>query len=126
MTGLRSKSLTELRGIAQSYDIQDIFQKDVAHLVQAIEQKQKSLTPAPAIEIPKPEYDARLMTKAPARKSDESLLLEYLQPYIERGLKVTFEPEMWKMQLGLKTDQGTLRMPPRVVLDCARRIMDAK
>ncbi len=45
MSDLLSKSLTQLRGIAQSYDIPDIFSKDTFQLVQAIEMKQQAVVP---------------------------------------------------------------------------------
>lgn len=121
---LSSKSLTELRGIAQSYNIPDIFQKDQRQLVQAIEMKQKAMLPEPKVEIPRPEYDARLMLKPPSKKSTQEEAEELLAPYIARGLHVTFEPEWWKMSFGKKTDEGTMRMPLRVLLKCAEKLMN--
>lgn len=122
---LANKSLTELRGIAQSFDIADIFQKDQAQLIQAIELKQQAIAPEPKIEIPKPEYDARLMTRPPARKSDMQIIETLLQPYIARGLKLSFDEhgERWYMSRNKMTDEGTVRMPPRVILHCANRLM---
>lgn len=120
---LSSKSLTELRGIAQALSVPDVFQKDKAHLIQAIELKQAAAVPVPKPEIPKPQYDARLMTKPPSRKSDPNSLAPLLAPYIERGLQVEYTDEMWKMRFGIKTDQGTLRMPLRIVLKCADELM---
>lgn len=122
---LSKKSLTELRGIAQSFDVADIFQKDQRQLIQAIEMKQQAIAPEPKIEIPKPEYDARLMTRPPARKSDIQMIEELLTPYVARGLRLTFDEngERWFMSRGKMTDEGTVRMPPRHVLHCAERLM---
>lgn len=120
---LSTKSFTQLRIIAQGLGIADVFQMDRAHLQQAIEAKQQAMIPAPKIEIPKPEYDARLMTKPPAKKSDQQMVEELLQPYVQRGLRLSFDDERWYMQWDKRNDQGTLRMPPRVVLRCADRLM---
>lgn len=120
---LQNKSITELRGIAQSFGVADIFQKDKTQLVQAIEMKQAGIAPAPKIEIDKPVYDARLMTKAPSRRSSREEVEELLQPYVARGLNLSFDEERWYMSCGKKTDEGTLRMPLRVVMNCADKVM---
>ncbi len=121
---LRDKSLTDLRGIAQSYDIADIFQKDVAQLVQAIELRQEQLQPKPKVVIPKPAYDARLMTKIPAKKSEQQMIEELLEPYVTKGLKISFpEPEVWAMSFGKRNDTGSMRIPPRIILKCADKVL---
>ncbi len=121
---LRDKSLTELRGIAQSFGVADIFKMDSKKLIQMIEMKQQALVPVPKIEIPKPEYDARLMTKPPSKKSEQVEIEKLLTPYLAKGLRVRFEDERWYMSYRNKTDEGTLRMPLRVVLRCAEKVME--
>lgn len=121
---LATQSLTQLRGIAQSFSIPDIFQKDKAQLMQAIELKQQTIAPPPKIEIPKPEYDARLMTKIPSRKANQEEIEELLAPFIQRGLQLRFTEEQWFMSHGKKNDQGTIRMPVRIIIFCARKIME--
>lgn len=120
---LRNKSVHQLRAIAQGYSIPDIFSMDDKQLIQAIELKQQDMIPAPTIAIPQPAYDARLMTKPPSRLSDEEQVRDVLTPHIAAGLRVTFDPERWYMQWDKRTDEGTLRMPLRVVLRCAEKIM---
>lgn len=120
---LWGKSLTELRGIAQSFGVADIFQKDIAQLVQAIEAKQDAMLRPEADLPPRPTYDSRLMNKPPAKTCDRDLADEYLAPFVARGLNVSYDEERWYMSFGKKTDQGTLRMPPRHLLLCAERIM---
>lgn len=120
---LANKSLTELRGIAQSFGIKDIFQKDLLQLKQAIELKQQDMQPAPKVEIAKPEYDARLMTKPPARIGNRSELEALLAPYIVRGLHARFDDECWYFSFGKKNDSGSLRMPMKTVLWCAGRVL---
>lgn len=122
MSVLRNKSITALRGIAQSYGVKDIFQKDATHLIQAIELKQQEMRPADKVEIPKPAYDARLMNRPPSKKSSVGDLETLLHPYIVRGLKISYDQERWYMSLGAKTDEGTLRMPLHHVLKCAERL----
>lgn len=124
---LRDKSLTELRSIAQGYSVENIFQLDKLQLLQAIEGKQKDMIPAPRIEIPQPQYDPRLMTKTPARKTDKAMIEEVLAPYIARGLKLTFpEPETWAISYDKRNDTGTVRMPARIVMKCADRVLSGK
>lgn len=121
---LRHKSLHQLRGIAQSYGISDIFSMDDKQLIQAIEIKQQAhAVPAPIAEIPQPQYDARLMTKPPSKRSDEQSIREMLAGHVARGLHLSFTNEGWRMQWEKRADEGTLRMPLRVVLHCANQIM---
>lgn len=121
---LRSKSIHELRSIAQGMGVTDIFAKDQIQLVQAIELKQQALMPEPEIVIPKPEYDARLMTKPPAKKGSQQELEELLAPYIARGMRLSFpEPEIWHMVCGKKEDTGNMRQPLKNILQCADKIM---
>lgn len=120
---LRNKSLTELRGIAQSFGVADIFTKDQLQLIQAIELRQQDMQPTTAPIIPKPEYDARLMTRPPAKRSEVEVAEELLAPYVERGLHLRFDEERWYMSYSGRTDEGTLRMPLRVLMKCADNLM---
>lgn len=123
---LASKSLIELRGIAQSLNIADVFQKDKAQLLQAISTKQEAVAPAPKVEIPKPEYDARLMTRPPSAKASIHEIKVLLTQHVARGLHLSFDEneERWFMKHGKKNDEGTIRMPLRIVLKCADKIME--
>lgn len=122
---LREKSLTDLRSIAQGYGITDIFSKDKLQLLQDIELKQQDMQPKPVIDIPKPEYDPRIMSKIPARLSERSYIEQILQPYVDRGMCLTFpEPETWAISLDKRNDTGSMRIPPRVILNCASKVMN--
>lgn len=119
-----NRSLTELRGLAQLLGVQDVFSMDRAHLQQAIDLKQQEAMPKPVPPLTLPPYDARLMKKSPARMSDKALLDDLLAPYVERGLKVTYpDPETWEFRCGKKIDTGTMRMPPRLILQCAESVL---
>lgn len=122
---LRTRSLSQLRGIAQSFGVTDIFSKNAAHLIQEIGLKQQNLVLPPPPPIPKPEYDARLMDKPPAKRGKPTEIVELLAPYIERGLHFNIDEngETWTMQHNKKTDSGTMRMPPRTILTLAERVM---
>lgn len=121
---LRTKSLTELRGIAQSFGIDAIFSKDQNQLIQDIELKQGGMVPQSIPLPPKPEYDARLMSKPPSRTSSQNEVEMLLMFHVKRGLILTFpEPETWAMAFEKRTDTGTLRQPLRNILTCADRIM---
>lgn len=124
MAFLKQKSLTELRGIAQSFGISDIFSKTNIQLAQEIELKQQKLIPPVAPPIPKPEYDARLMTRPPSKTSNQDDIIALLKDHISRGLHVTFpEPDKWEMRFGNKNDSGTTRMPLRTILNCANAVL---
>lgn len=125
MSELRSKSIHQLRGIAQSFGVNDIFSKDANHLIQEIELKQQALTPPPAPPIPKPEYDARLMNKPPAKRSLPLDAVEALREHIARGLLFEMDEnaETWTMSYNLRRDTGTLRMPLRTLIQVANRVM---
>lgn len=120
---LKDTPLTQLRGIAQSFNVPDIFSKDALQLAQAIELKQQAMIPVPPIAVPLPEYDARLMDKPPAKKMNATECQWWATEYINRGMKVTVTDEMWRISFGKKTDQGTLRMPPRHFLACCAKVM---
>lgn len=121
---LRKKSIHDLRVMAQAFGINDVFSKDQAHLIQEIEIKHKPVQ-APVLLPPLPAYDARLMTKPPSKRSSAEELVPLLEPYIALGLMVSFDDngERWFMRAGAKTDEGTMRMPMRGVVECARRLM---
>ena len=121
---LRKKSIHDLRVMAQAFGVNDVFQKDQAHLIQDIELKHKPSTPK--IELPPlPAYDARLMKKPPSKKSSVLDLTELMKPYLTSGLKLTFDDngERWMMRFGERNDEGTMRMPLRSVLECARKLL---
>ena len=121
---LREKSVTDLRSIAQGYGISDLFSKDKNALIQAIELKQQDMQPEAKVVIPRPEYDARLMTKPPSKKiRKEEDAYNLLKPYIDRGLVFTVDEERWYMRFKDKTDEGTKRMPLRVLLGCAEKLL---
>ncbi len=115
--------MTELRGLAQSMGCKWTFSDDRNILTQKISLKQNDLMPPPKpIVVPQPE-DQRLRTKPPSKISDEDMIRTMLRPYTEIGLDLKFEHGMFHMKHNDKTDSGTLRQPPRTIIDCARRIM---
>lgn len=120
---LQNKSLVELRGIAQSFGIANIFQMDAAQLRQQIELKQQGIAKPEPIVIPTPAYDARLMTEQPGKICELEEVEELLAPYVQRGLHARFDDERWYFSHGKKTDEGTLRMPVRIILKCAEAVL---
>lgn len=121
---LATKSFHELRSIAQGMGVADVFSMDRNQLVQAIELRQKDLSPTPDAPRVVREYDARLMTKPPSKKANQIDMESYLQPLLDQGLHLDFpNEEEWHMRFGKREDTGTMRMPLRVVLGCAERLM---
>lgn len=123
MSELEKKSIHDLRSIAQAFGVDNIFEKEPNILRQEIAIKQQSLA-APKPKLPeKPIYDARLMDEAPNKVANPLEIVEVLKPYIHLGLRVELGEETWTMNCGLKFDSGTMRMPLKDILNCARRLM---
>lgn len=120
---LAKKTLTQLRTMAQAFGVTDIFEKDEAHLIQAIETKQLAMQPAPISLPPRDPHDARLMTERPNKICSPLEITEALRAHIQMGLKLSFQPEYWSMACGRKTDTGSLRMSLRDILGCADRVL---
>lgn len=119
---LLKKSIHDLRIMAQVYGLADIFSKDAKHLAQEIDAKLE----VPTVKVTLPErneYDARLLTQPPNMRTDMDGITDVLKPFIEIGLKLSFEHEHWVMQWGKRNDTGTIRMPLRHIVACAERLM---
>lgn len=121
---LERMSLTELRGIAQSVGVKDVFAKTANELRSEIVVKQEQKLPVPAAPIPKPVYDARLMTRVPTRHSNQEELEKLLEQHFERGLRISYPaPEQWLMQYKDREDSGTMRQSLLNILRCADKLM---
>ncbi len=118
------KSITQLRGLAQSMGVKWSFADDIAALKQKIAMRQTELVPPPPLPVVAPPEDQRLRVKPPSRVSEERALLELLAPYISLGLRVEIKDDIWSMKRGDITDTGTMRQPLRNVLGCARRMFE--
>lgn len=122
---LREKSIHDLRIMAQAFGVNDVFSKDKNNLIQEIVIKHAPVA-APAVALPPvPAYDARLMSKNPSKVSNPDELMELIRPYAELGLRFQFTDngERWQMRFGERTDEGTMRMPLKTVIGCARRLL---
>jgi hypothetical protein len=121
---MAKQSLTELRGLAQSLGVKWAFSDDYNALKQKISLRQTDLLPPPPLPVvPQPD-DQRMRTLPPSKVSNESMVMGLLQPYIARGLKVSFENNHFHFKYKDRTDSGTLRQPPRVILNCAARMFE--
>lgn len=120
----KSKSLTELRGIAQAIGCDFTFADSDKILAQKIALKQTEVNPPPPPIVISPPDDQRLRTKPPSKVSNEQMIRELLDPLIERGLKLSFtDSGDYVMRFNDKVDTGTLRQPPRVILACAQKVL---
>ena len=116
------KSLTELRGLAQSMGVKWSFGDDHASLKQKIAQRQTDLLPPPIQPVIAQPDDQRMRTLPPSKVSSEDMVRQLLEPYIARGLNVSFENDHFHFRYKERTDCGTLRQPPRVIVGCAARM----
>lgn len=115
---LEKKTLTELRTIAQGLGVEGIFSKSKAHLQQEIEKRHGELIPKGKIVIP---VEYKMLPTS--NMCDKDKLMELLEPYISRGLRVEIGDETWKFSRGNKNDSGTLRMPLRIALMKAAEVL---
>lgn len=121
---LEKKSITELRGLAQSIGCKYSWSDEKNILIQKIQLKQNEALPKPKIEIKYEQpNDQRLRTLPPSKVSDEQTIREMLEPLIAIGLKFDVIGNEWFMRHGIKEDSGNLRQPPRHILRAAERIM---
>lgn len=116
---MKDKSVTELREIALSLGVGDVFSLTTPQLMQEIELKHKELIPTKEV-VPEPVY---IKANMDSPEWTESELLSALQPYIERGLKVSFKDGMWRFSHGIKNDTGNMRMPMKIAIKKAVEIL---
>lgn len=116
------QSLTELRGLAQSMGVKWSFSDDYNALKQKISVRQADMLPPPAPPVVAQPDDQRMRTLPPSKISNETMIKSLLMPYIQRGLHVEFENNHFHFRYGDRTDTGTLRQPPRVIVGCAARM----
>ncbi len=112
--------------MCQAMGLEYTFGQDAKQLIKTIEARmiieRRDAEPLPqASLIPS---DDRLRTRPPAKACKQTELHELLQPFIERGLHVSYpDVETWEMTYKGRQDSGTMRQPPRNVLKCAERLM---
>ena len=118
---LANKTITELRGLAMSLSIADVFQKDRAHLLQEIEAKQKTeLSSKPAQEVVQTYV---LNSRGKEERCDPDTLEKILEPLKARGLRTRYDEDMWYFSCGKCTDEGTLSMPLMTAVRCAEKVV---
>lgn len=115
---LKERGIHAVRAVAQAFGVTDIFEKDIQILLQEIDLKQNAMiTPKEALP------DARLMTLQSSDLATPDAIVELLKDHIKIGLRVNLSPERWNMCYGIKTDEGTMRMPLITILRCANKLM---
>ena len=118
------QSLTELRGLCQSMGAKWSFSDDANALKQKIALRQTDMLPPPVMPVVQAPDDQRLRTLPPSKVSSEAIVRHLLQPYIARGLHVEFEDNIFRMRYKERTDTGTMRQPPRVIVKCAAKLFE--
>lgn len=121
---MTKQTLTELRGLAQSMGVKWAFSDDMNALKQKIALRQTDMLPPPVLPVVPVPDDQRMRTRPPSKVSSESMIRQMLEPYIARGLHVSFENNHFYFRYKDKVDTGTLRQPPRVVVSCAARMFE--
>jgi hypothetical protein len=124
MADLETKSLTELRGMYSAMGGNVSFSDSKTTLITKIGLRISDRMPkVEPIQTAVPS-DQRLRTVAPARNMTQEQVAEALKPFTDAGLILSFpEHDSWQMTFGKKTDSGSLRVPLRVIVGCARSVM---
>lgn len=122
----QKQTMTELRALCQSMGARWSFSDDRNALQQKIQNRQVEILPPMPLPIVTAPEDQRLRTKPPNKVSDEEMVRGMLEPYIALGLKLNIDPinQTFHMSHGKKHDTGTMRQPPRVIIQCARKVME--
>ena len=109
--GLTDKTLTEVRELAQTLGIQDIFSKTRKKLEQeiALIQKPADIAPEPIV--------------VDIVQAEEFPVDDVLKPFIDRGLRYRVDNGRWYMAHGERTDEGSLDMPIAHIVRCAEKIL---
>ena len=119
---MSKQSLTEIRGLCQSMGIKWSFADDMNALRQKISLRQTEMLPPPVLPVIAQPDDQRMRTLPPSKVSNESMIRQMLEPYIQRGLHVSFENNHFHFRYKERTDTGTMRQPPRVIVGVAARL----
>lgn len=122
---IEQKSITELRGIAQAVGLKLDWRWDKSKLIRKIKETTDNALNGVPTESDEPS-DARLRTVPPARNLPQNDVMKALEKYKERGLIVTFPtPDSIRLTRTIvREDQCSLRVPLRVIVECARRIVN--
>ncbi len=120
---LEERSLTELRTIAQGLSIDFDFGTDKKHLMQKIRERSITLMPQPLAAMPTIAEPERLRAIPPSKNLARAAIEDALQPFIARGLKLSFDGDVWEMRRGEKVDTGNVRVPLRVLVSCAEGVL---
>lgn len=122
--GLEQKSITELRGMAQAIGVKIDFGYGKARLIELIGAAMLAKLPKAPDPVPVVPEDQRLRTVPPAKNCEQYQVEEALKPWIDKGLRLSFpKVDEWRMEFLRKHDTGTMRMPLRVIIGCARDVM---
>jgi hypothetical protein len=109
---LETKSIHELRGIAQAVGIKLDWAWNKQKLIDKIDEKTK---PPPK---PMPQISDE------PKNGDQESLVKALAIYA--GMVITFPTEdTWQMNCGRKQDSGTMHMPVHAIMECARRLYES-
>lgn len=121
---LREKTVHDLRSIAHSYGIADVFKKTKNALIQMIELKAAKILEDKVEIPPRNEHDPRVKSWYPAQDQVHEQITELLADHMQKGLHLSFpSPLHWQISFRGKEDSGNTSIPLRVILGCAERLM---
>lgn len=118
---LREKSIHDLRTMAQAFGVNDVFSKDKNNIIQEIVLKHAPVAPAAVVMPPLPVS----VNQALDDMADPDDVTAAMKPYAALGLRFQFidSGTRWSMRFGERADEGTMSMPLKTVIDCARKLL---
>lgn len=119
MSSLETKSITELRSLAQNMGLTPDWGMDKPHLLQAIREHVVDKVESPQkqimVNIP-PDMDKALT---------QDLVEKALEGFKVLGLHVSFpEPGQWEMSCLKKRDSGSMSMGLWSIVNCAKELVN--
>lgn len=121
---LEKKSIHELRGIAQAVGLDMDWEWDRLKLIKKIDGK-VAPPPPPVPSMSDEPQDQRLRTVPPAYNLSQHAITEAMRPYMDKGIVLTYPTaETWQMNIGKRQDSGSIRVPLRVIIECAKALYE--
>jgi hypothetical protein len=121
---LEARTIVEIRNIASGFGVDWTFGDSKTALIAKIDAHLQRDVPRPAIPEPLQVSDRSLALVPPRFVVSQAQIMDAMQPYIARGLRVRFPTDdTWQFDCAKKSDSGTVFAPMRDIINCAEAVL---